>query len=510
MTVPSAASSRSTRGDRARRAALVARLVPPIPRDRLAGWLWPLGIAVLAGVLRFQRLGVPGSLVFDEVYYAKEGWQLLQFGVEYDAAKNEPSFVVHPPGGKWAIAVGQWIFGNDAFGWRFSAAVVGTLSVLMIARIARRMTRSTLLGCAAGLLMAFDGLHFVSSRTALLDVFLMVFVLAAFGCLLLDRDAARAKLATKLSRQGVRGYGPGLGLRPWRLAAGLFLGLAVATKWSALWYIAVFGLMAVLWDAGARRAVGQARPRVVALARDAVPAFVSLVVVAAGVYLASWAGWFASGDRGYDRTWAAGRDTAVPLVPEVLRSLWHYHVNMWHFHVGLDETHSYASHPWGWLVLARPVSYFYTSPKMGEQGCEVDACAREVLGLGTPAIWWAGVVALLLMVWGWLGRRDWRCGAVLAGVAAGYLPWFAFTDRPIFSFYAIVLLPFVVLAITLVLGMILGPADASERRRSWAAAGIGLFMLVVIANFHFFHPVWTAEVIPYEEWRARMWLSSWI
>jgi dolichyl-phosphate-mannose-protein mannosyltransferase len=26
----------------------------------------------------------------------------------------------------------------------------------------------------------------------------------------------------------------------------------------------------------------------------------------------------------------------------------------------------------------------------------------------------------------------------------------------------------------------------------------------------FFYPVWAAEVIPYQEWRLRMWMPSWI
>ena len=71
------------------------------------------------------------------------------------------------------IAFGEWTFGVNSFGWRFSAALIGSLAILLLARIVRRMTRSTLLGCIAGLLMALDGLEFVMSRTALLDIFLM-------------------------------------------------------------------------------------------------------------------------------------------------------------------------------------------------------------------------------------------------------------------------------------------------------------------------------------------------
>ena len=58
--------------------------------------------------------------------------------------------VVHPEVGKWMIALGERMFGMNPFGWRFMTALLGTLSVLMLCRIGRRMSRSTLLGCLAG------------------------------------------------------------------------------------------------------------------------------------------------------------------------------------------------------------------------------------------------------------------------------------------------------------------------------------------------------------------------
>ena len=102
---------------------------------------------------------------------------------------------MQPEVGKLLIAAGEWLFGLNSFGWRFSSAVFGSLAILLMCRIARRMTRSTLLGCIAGLLMSLDGLEFVLSRTGILDIFLMFFVLAAFGCVLIDRDISRARLA---------------------------------------------------------------------------------------------------------------------------------------------------------------------------------------------------------------------------------------------------------------------------------------------------------------------------
>uniref|UniRef100_UPI0038D4B445 phospholipid carrier-dependent glycosyltransferase n=1 Tax=Streptomyces shenzhenensis TaxID=943815 RepID=UPI0038D4B445 len=201
------------------------RLVPPFPEPatrlwRLLGlgpdrarrlarateWLGPLLVTALAGALRFWRIGRPRDLVFDETYYAKDAWALLHLGYEGSwpdrkiadpqilahpqviSLSDTGSFVAHPPTGKWVIAVGEWLFGLDPVGWRFMTAVLGTLSVFMLCRIGRRLFRSTFLGCLAGALLAIDGLHLVMSRTALLDLVVMFFVLAAFGCLLIDRD----------------------------------------------------------------------------------------------------------------------------------------------------------------------------------------------------------------------------------------------------------------------------------------------------------------------------------
>jgi dolichyl-phosphate-mannose--protein O-mannosyl transferase len=519
-----------TRGDRAVR----ERLMRPMPRDGLWGWVGPLMVAAVAGVLRFWRLGTPKAFIFDETYYAKDAYSLLKFGVEQgfissgnkkapDPANakilagnlkgiftGDPSYVVHPPGGKWVIAIGERMFGMTPFGWRFMVALLGTLSVLMIARIGRRLFRSTLLGCTAGLLLAVDGLAYVHSRTALLDPILMFWVLAAFGALLIDRDRTRALLAERLEGlTRLRDFGPSSGWRPWRLIAGVCLGAACATKWSGIWFVGMFGLMTVLWDVGARRTAGVRRPWAGALVRDAAPAFASLVLVAFAVYLASWTGWFLGGQHAYGRYWARDHP-GWPFVPDALVSLWHYHQQAWSFHTHLESFHPYRSNPWGWLVLARPVSYYYQSARLGEHGCEVQSCSQAITSLGTPAIWWAACLALPVLGYLWAARRDWRAGAILAGVAAGYLPWFFFQQRTIFSFYAVAFVPFLVLAVTMCLGLVIGPADASPRRRQWGVAAAGAYVLLAVANFAWLLPVLSAQVIPYADWAHRMWWRSWI
>ncbi|EST26709.1 dolichyl-phosphate-mannose--protein mannosyltransferase [Streptomyces roseochromogenus] len=519
--------------------------VSPVLAERItrwSGWGGPLLVTLMAGLMRFWNLGSPRAVIFDETYYAKDAWALVHRGFEVNWDKNandlvlqthghlaiptDAAYVVHPPVGKYVIGLGELIFGFDPFGWRFMTALLGTLSVLLLCRIGRRMFRSTFLGCLAGALMAVDGLHFVMSRTSLLDGVLMFFVLAAFGCLVIDRDRARERLAAALPADPDGRVRPHahvadtfrFGLRPWRWAAGLMLGLAIGTKWNGLYILAAFCVMAVLWDVGTRKTAGAVCPYAAALKYDTGLAFLATVPVAIAVYLASWTGWIlspADGTGGYYRNWAAtdGKGGSWTFLPDWLRSLWHYEHEVYKFHIGLTQPHTYQSNPWSWIVLGRPVSYFYESPNPGVDGCPSDAgqkCAREVLAIGTPLLWWAACFAILYVLWRWAFRRDWRAGAIACGIAAGYLPWFMYQERTIFLFYAVVFLPFLCLAVAMMIGAIVGPAGSSDTRRVVGASSAGVLVLLIAWNFIYFWPLYTGTAIPIDSWRSRMWLDTWV
>jgi dolichyl-phosphate-mannose-protein mannosyltransferase len=524
--------------------ALTRRLIGGIrtwrdypPSLRLWFWLVPALTAAVGGALRFVRLDSPRSLVFDETYYVKDGYSLLVSGYERswpDKANdafvagnpnvllNTPEYVVHPPVGKWMIAAGMWLFGADnPFGWRFAAALTGTLSVALLALIAQKLFGSLVLGGAAGLLLAVDGHHLVMSRTSLLDIFLMFWVLAAFGALLLDRDDGRRRLATRLGRQAAASpsgrpstlqllSGPWLGVRWWRIAAGICLGLAVGTKWSALFFVAGFGLLTVFWDLSARRTAGVRGWISAGIIRDGLLAFVSIVPVAAVTYAASWTGWFRSTDA-YYRRWAETNSSAEwGWLPDSVRSLAHYHLEAYKFHQGLSSEHPYEASAWSWLVMGRPTSFFYESPKQGTPGCDFAGCTSAILSVGNPLIWWSAAIALVILLFWWAGRRDWRAGAVLAAVASGYLPWFMYPERTMFFFYAVSFEPFLVLALVYCLGLVLGKTTDPPWRRRSGLYGVALFLVAAVLVSSFFYPVWTADMITYQDWRLRMWMPSWI
>ncbi len=573
----------------------VSRLVPPMPTPRWAGWLAAVALALFAGALRFIRIGEPPQIYFDETYYATDAYSLWRFGHELETVDgsdgllaqgaqdiwtSESAFVVHPPMGKWMIAAGDWVWGLlplqtsvSPEGWRAAAALFGALSVFLLVRIAQRMTRSWLLGGTAGLIMALDGLHFTMSRIAMVDIFVTFWILAGFGCLVIDRDRTRHRLASLADTRPVHAIG-WLGFRWWRLGAGVCLGLACGTKWSAVFFVAAFGLLTVAWDYGARRRFLQGWGRW--LLFDAVPAFVQLVVVAGVTYVATWSGWLFT-SQGFGRQWGAeSAGSVVATLPELLqapvnalRSLFYYHQEILRFHNELDAAHDYASGPAQWLIMRTPVAFFYEGE---ETGCGTAECSSTILNIGTPAVWWVGIASVVVMLGWWITYRDWRAGAVLLGLAAGWLPWFAFPDRTMFVFYALPALPFVVLAIVLMLGLVIGREGPRPEYwfRGWVAAGTlqgvvllivgttmmtqtngmlsapgwvwivaaalqgvivllaimlllrspwgrvvggvvyGVVLLLILANFVYLYPVLSAEVIPYEAWADRMWFDTWI
>ena len=366
--------------------------VPPLT-DRLVGWLVTIAVTAIAFVLRVVHLGRPNALIFDETYYAKDAYSLLRFGYERswpddanarilagdpDVLNSASSFIVHPQLGKWLIAAGEHFFGMTSVGWRVGPLIFGTLLVLVLTRLVRRVSRSTLVGGIAGLLLAFDGLAYVMSRVALLDIFLAFFVVAAVACLAADRDWFRNRLAAHLEKHDLTDlggrFGPALIVRPWRIAAGLCFGLALGSKWNALYVLAAFALLSLAWDIGARRLAGAGTTAYTGILRDGIPAFVSLVLLAAVVYLSTWISWLIS-TGGYDRDWGSQHPEAwtTRFLGAPLASLIQYHRDIWGFHTGdyiNRATHSYDAKPIGWLVIVRPLSMHYQGDiAVGTNGC---------------------------------------------------------------------------------------------------------------------------------------------
>ena len=391
-------------------------------------------IAIAGFILRITDLNRPRGLVFDEVYYVDGARDFLKYGVEMNGAK--PEFIVHPPIGKWLIAIGIKLFGDNEFGWRITATVAGTLCIYLIGRIALRIFGDPIWATVASLLAFLDGFALVMSRTALLDIFLTTFILLSINAWLKGNY----------------------------LELSIWLGLAISTKWNAIFYLIAILTLEFFMN------------------RDLIRV-IKVKLLAFAIYPATWIGWFLSSD-GWGRNYSKNPIT----------SFIHYHLEILNFHTGLTEKHSYQANPFGWLIMKRPTSFFYDSP---------NGRSQEVLALGTPLLWWLGSIAVIFLIYRIIKKFELDSTIILVGIAAGYLPWFFYQKRTIFTFYAIVFEPFLILAITYLAKAIY---ERNQNYRFLIASTIGL----VTINFYYFLPIYLGQIITYQQWLSRMWFKSWI
>ena len=558
-------------------------------RRRVVQVALPVAVLAVAAATRLIGLEQPGELVFDEAYYVKDAESLRQLGYEGTWSKgtdgadgangtsgnngtdgadravgtngaNElwaagtpgspselASFVVHGPLGKWIIALGLGVLGPDsAASWRVGTAVAGVALVGLVMLLTHLLLDRIVLTSIAGLLIAIDGNAIVMSRIALLDGILAVFIVLAVIFVVLDRQRASAQLSAWLNRRRAAGrptdWGPVLWRRPWLLAAGATFGLAVGVKWSALYFLAAFALLAVAADALDRRRAGVTLWASGTLLRQA-PVSVALVIPAAiAAHLLTWWGWFAS-NSSYGRDRLLTDENRLPGIlgslPAALQNWWAYQTAVYAYHVGLSSDHNYEAPALGWPLLLRPTYMFYRD--LG------DDTAMAITGVPNPLIWWASVAAVLTIVAGCClaaaralrvrrralagaaaqeaaptsdsasGRAPlpfvgspWAVAVVLTGVGAGWLPWLFYPERTMFFFYTIVITPFLVVALTMVMGFVLGGPQASQRRSaSGVAIVIGMLALAIVISA-FFLPLWTGIPIPLDQLRLRYWLPTWV
>jgi dolichyl-phosphate-mannose-protein mannosyltransferase len=507
-------------------------------------------VAVVAGVPRFWALGDPGSdhghrvYVFDETYYAKDACLYaghLPRQCDLSATTFEQSWV-HPPLGKWMIALGIRLFGYNPIGYRFSSALFGTASVVITAGIALLLFGSVGWAYVTGLLLATESLNFVQSRVALLDIFVAFWVVLGFLFILLDRRSIESP-TWAFRRKQAPALWPGPGAmaassppggpdrihdphpgtlitserapsvqllargvpsplwRPWRLAAGLAFGAGVATKWNGLPPLLGAAGLVFAWEWMRRRRAAVRAPLWATIRQEGLTIFVSLALLPVLVYLGSFSGRIVPS--------AFPKERYIPGAGwhYSLSQLWELQGEMAHFHetlYAIDPTthkpaHPYESRPWSWIYLGRPVAYYYVGP------------GSEILGIGNPAIFWFNLLAIPWLVFALWRRRDWVAAFIFVAITSQYVPWFntPALNKVQFLFYATPISPFLVLAATYVIRDLATMRVAGSRSRPFLPVAVG-FVVASVGLFVFFWPVLTAYPLSHTAWGARMWFRSWI
>lgn len=434
-------------------------------------WLALSAVLATAAATRFIGLGFPRRRYFDESFYSVDACYYVlsprRCGTGSAFADTSP---VHPPLGKYLIGAGIEVFGNDAIGWRAVPALAGVLTVGVLFVLARRLTGSTATATFASGLLAIDLLHIVHSRIAMLDVFLTLFLVAAATCCVLDRQ------------WDGRRRGGWLGLRPWRLATGCCLGLAMATKWTAAG--GVLGIAVLVALASRREAADGGSSWRRFLRQEGPGLVVAFAVLPLVVYASTFVGRL------------QGELLAAPWDPDSwVRTFVGRQRRMLRADLAFEDgVHPYASPAWSWPALKRPIPYFFDVADDGR--------VRTVLATGSPVAWWGGVVAAAWASVRLLRRRATEAEevAVVAAVALFVTFLLIGLQRPFtFIYYLLPILPFLYLATAQVV------RTAAARIRPVVT---GASAVAVAASFAFFLPVVYAFPLSYGSWRDRILFSD--
>ena len=427
----------------------------------------PTTVVLLAAVLRLWGLGSPPSLYWDEQYYVFDASVYLGGGIGQpipgapDAKIADEGTWVHPPMGKWIIALlGIGPLGLRSIGWRLPAALFGTVGVALLYLLAFRIWRSVWWAGLAALFLALDGLHIVQSRAAMLDIYLTTFVTAGVLFLVLDRERIASGSAVGRWPRVERIFGS-----PYRMWAGMMFGAAAATKWAGIFAL-IFGT--ILCSASmfsANRRSGRSN------SASAGTLVASFAVVPMAVYLLSYGAFF------YQHGLA-------------IRDFLTLQVGMLDYQRHHSRVQPENSLPWSWPLLLHPIRYFAST---------AGTTTSRIVALGNPALWW-GFLALL--PWGLLSRvrqRAWRDAVCVGGFAAMYLPWL-FISRTQFIFYMTPAVPFMCLCVVSWL--------RSLPDRAYQPAAVAFAAVVVVAGIAFM-PAWTGWPFPAQWSEALRWLPSW-
>ena len=326
------------------------------------------------------------------------------------------------------------------------------------------------------------------------DIFLTLFILAGFLFVVLDRqwiDRRTPDIPKPLEEEDEAvllnlppDRPPSPILRPWRAAAGVAFGAAIATKWSALPALAGAILLSLFWERGRRKRYHLRHPSREALRDESFGVFWIMVMLPLAIYLASYTSWFTK--NGLD-----------------LDGWWRLQQSMANYSIHLRASHPYASRPWTWLLMTRPVAYYYECSKANNP-CK----PAEILGMGNPVIFWGTLITVPYMVAAGLRKRDWRAALIVVAFASQYFPWFL-AARTSFLFYMAPITPFMVLGWSYVL------KDVSDAHVGREGTGVmapvaGFFVFASVALFVFFLPILTGRRISMAAWHARIWFKGWI
>jgi dolichyl-phosphate-mannose--protein O-mannosyl transferase len=406
--------------------------------------------------------------IFDESRYILAGIQLAQHGVNENWT--------HPPLGKMLIGAGVWLFGDNPLGWRFMSVLFGTLSLNAMYALGLVLFESEGAALEVVILCFFNQLLFVQSRIALLEIFLFAWIAWAFVFFFRSRKS------------------PSFGLS-YSILAGVFLGLALATKW-----VAWIPMLLCLWLEGLGprtmlRALGlwifvplltYATVFLFCLGMVHPSYATPLAHSAASVSLGASRG--ASSSSGPSRPSGSvathyGASDLVSLQYDMLKAQLLF----------VQPTSSEQSHWYAWPFMITPNWYANHNVKINDLSLR-----SGVILLGNPLILWGGLEAVFFCLWAWFRNRQPTAKRISLLYFSLFLSWAVIPRKVMYFYYYFPAAMMLSLAIVF--------SFRYRRLPRWAH---WVFVSACGLVFAYFYPLLASVELPAHSFLSHLWLPSW-
>ncbi|TXI92355.1 MAG: phospholipid carrier-dependent glycosyltransferase [Neisseriales bacterium] len=395
------------------------------------------------------------STIWDEIYYATSAYQLVNY--------ISPLYVrEHPPLGINIIASSITLFGMSPFAWRLPAYITGVLLILIVYLFAKQIFERSVFAFLASLLISLDFMHFVFSRIAALDSILIVFTTATL--LFFYRY---------FNHSQKENYSEGLKSL---LTTGYLWGLALATKWSALFMIFIFIVLIIYSELG--------------LYKDRTRLFFRLSLYLAAIIVLPICIYSLS----YIPEFINSKETNFyQFVFEQILYAWYFQTDTM-VHI---KPHFYSSVWWSWPILKTPFAIFRNNDIL-------HGLSTSIVLMGNPAIWWLGIGSCLILLVNYLVKRDKVSFFILLSIASMYLPYSLF-KRSTFIYYFYFVTPLITLAIVKSIDIL----SVYSKRLIYALTII--YIIYAFGLFILFYPVLAGETVARSYiYNYLHWFSTWV
>lgn len=446
-----------------------------------------LGIWLISLGLRFWNLGQFNTLVFDEVYFAKYANNYLI---------GKPFFDSHPPLSGYLIAIGIWIgshvpaspeiFNNLTGSWRSTIsyrwlnAFIGSFLPLILGAIAYQLTHRRSYSLIIAFLSVMDGLFLVESRYALNNIYLVSLGLLGqlFFLIFLNQK--------KLIYLTFSGIGLGLAASIKWNGLGFFLGIyliifLIYLQQSLLYFSRkyFFNEFNLINNFAIFQTIQKIQPLLLIFNLFVIPLFTYSIVWLPYLILNPQYGW------------------------------WTVHQKMWSFHQSIGDSsavHPYCSQWYSWLIMARPIAYFYETKET-----DLGTIIYDVHAMGNPVLWWLATGAILsflfLIACGIFKNINKYyfplCLFILINYFSNLLPWLL-VNRCTFLYHYMASYVFSWLALGWIIEQCLMSRFVFNRR-----IGIIILLLIFMA-FIYWLPIYLGLPLSQTGLMIRLFLPTWI